>query len=70
VQPYDGKPVLYPLQWPGRGFQYEIIEALRCVARGRIESPLHDHARSLALARLLDEIRRQTAVYYPEETGS
>jgi predicted dehydrogenase len=70
VQRYDGKPLFYPLQWPGRGFQYEITEALNCVAGGRIESPLHDHARSLALARLLDEIRRQTAIYYPGETGS
>lgn len=68
VQLYEGQPDFYPLQWPGRGFQYEIGEALRCVLQGRIESPLHDHARSLALARLLDEIRRQTAIYYPGGT--
>lgn len=67
VHLFDQKPVFYPLDWPGRGFQYEITEALRCLGEKRIESDLHNHQMSLAVARVLDEIRRQTGIVYPGE---
>ena len=67
---YDGKTEYYPCAWEGRGFQYEITEALRCISEGKIESDLHDHQESLVLMRVLDEIRRQTGISYPMEEGS
>lgn len=70
VHLYDHKPVFYPMNWPGRGFQYEIAEALRCLTADRIESDLHTHRMSLTLARVLDKIRRQTGIIYPGEGAS
>lgn len=39
------------------GFEYEIAEAMRCIAAGAIESPLMPHDESLAIAQELDVLR-------------
>jgi len=49
------------------GFEGEIVEAIRCVRSGLIESPAMSHAESLATVALMDEIRRRIGVRYPFE---
>ena len=67
LSPYEGACRQIPCFWPGRGFQYEIEEVIRCLNAGRIESSLHSHAVSLALASLLDRIRKKTGIQYPAD---
>ena len=49
------------------GFEGEIVEAIRCVRAGLIESPAMSHAESLATVALMDEIRQRIGVRYPFE---
>lgn len=49
------------------GFEYEIREAMDCVRAGRLESPLMTHAQSVAVMRIMDEIRRQSELVFPFE---
>lgn len=49
------------------GFEYQIREAMRCRALELIESPLLPHSFSLMMAEIMDEIRRQIGVKYPEQ---
>lgn len=47
------------------GFEYQLIEAARCVRAGLLESPQMPWAESMALARWLDGARRAVGVHYP-----
>ena len=49
------------------GFEYEIAEAMRCIAAGAIESPAVPHADTLATLRLIDALRARLGVRYPFE---
>ncbi|GAA4313742.1 Gfo/Idh/MocA family oxidoreductase [Compostibacter hankyongensis] len=64
---YHGESQTYPCTWEGRGFQYEIAEAGRCLSAGKTESDLHNHAISLSLMSLLDDIRAQAHIRYPAD---
>ncbi|MBO9658157.1 MAG: Gfo/Idh/MocA family oxidoreductase [Chitinophagaceae bacterium] len=61
----EGK-IIYPCSWHGHGMQYETEEVVRCLQEKRLESEDHPHAMSLDLITLLDEIRRQIKVVYPQ----
>lgn len=54
--------------WPlvGRGYSYEMREATRCIQEGLRESPIMPWQDTIAQMELLDEIRRQIGVTYPE----
>ena len=47
------------------GFEYEIAEAMRCIERGDLESPLMPHQESLGIAQELDALRAAAGVRYP-----
>lgn len=49
------------------GFEYEIEEAIRCIAQGRVESPAVPHADTLAVLRQVDAMRRTLGVRFPFE---
>ncbi len=46
------------------GFEYEIIETMRCLDKGLIESPGMSHSFSLGMSRIMDIIRSQCGVVY------
>jgi predicted dehydrogenase len=50
------------------GFEYQILEAQRCIEAGLIESPLMTHKDSLDDLQIMDEIRQQIGLHYPFET--
>ena len=46
---------------------FEAAEVARCIAGGRLESPLRPLADSVATMRVMDEIRRQIGIVFPGE---
>jgi predicted dehydrogenase len=54
-------------RYEGNGLQHEIAEVHRCLQLGLHESPLMPLDETLALARTLDEVRRQIGLVYPGE---
>ncbi len=44
------------------GYEYQVLEAQRCIAEGRVESPLMPHSESLAVMRWLDALRTEWGV--------
>ncbi len=59
----DGAEVLVPHQ----GFVHEIEEAGRCLREGLTESPLIPWSRTIEVMEILDDIRDQLGVLYPNE---
>ncbi|MFN3867001.1 MAG: gfo/Idh/MocA family oxidoreductase, partial [Demequina sp.] len=49
------------------GFQFQAAEVARQVAAGNTESPLHTLDNSLEIMRIMDEVRAQIGVVYPNE---
>lgn len=60
------EPELFAAPHDGDGYQFEAIEVQRCLAEGRRESPLVPHATTLEVMSILDEVRAQVGVVYPE----
>jgi predicted dehydrogenase len=55
-----------PIRGTG-GLAFEAAELARCVADGRLESPILPLAETVAVMRTMDEIRRQVGVAFPGE---
>lgn len=51
------------------GFEGEILEAMRCIRAGLIESPRMPHAETLATLRWMDTLRERMGVRYPFAGG-
>jgi scyllo-inositol 2-dehydrogenase (NADP+) len=66
VSLYDGTNMQYPCEWEGRGFQFEVMEMMRCLDNQEISSPLMSHQSSLDLIETLDDIREQTGIRYKQ----
>jgi predicted dehydrogenase len=49
------------------GFEYQVMEAQRCIKAGLLESPGMTHAASLANMELMDAIRDKIGIRYPFE---
>ena len=56
-----------PLAGNGRGYQPEIEEVERCLRAGLLESPLIQHADTIAILEILDGARAAVGVVYPGE---
>ena len=64
----DGEaPVTIERPFEVNGFEYEIREAMDCVREGRLESSLMTAEQSVAVMRIMDEIRRQNGMRFPFE---
>ncbi|MCL2464545.1 MAG: gfo/Idh/MocA family oxidoreductase, partial [Micrococcales bacterium] len=50
-----------------RTFAHQAAEVARCVAEGATQSPLMPWEGTLAVQRVMDEVRRQIGVVYPGE---
>jgi len=51
--------------WPGRGFQYEVEEVIKCLNEKRIESEIVPHRASLDVIKIMDTVREQLGIIYP-----
>jgi predicted dehydrogenase len=61
------EPQPYQLEKMVNGFEYQIREVSRCLDQGLKESPRLPHSFSLSLSRVMDTIREQCGIRYPEE---
>jgi len=52
----------------GNGYPHEVIETMRCMRAGLIESPRMTHAQTLALMGWLDTMRAQIGLSYPADS--
>lgn len=55
------------LKFDVNGYEYEMIEATSCILNGEIESKVHPHKNSLALCKIMDELRSDWKLKYPFE---
>ena len=52
---------------PGRGMQFQAVEAERLIAAGRIESEILPLSESVSIMATMDQIREQIGLRYPSE---
>lgn len=63
---YDGlKETIVPFNTPYIGYKYEAEEVMRCLENGQKESAIVPHQFSIELMDLMDEIRKQIGLVYP-----
>lgn len=67
IRPNGGEPYEVSIPWEVNGFEYQIREAARCAARGESASGRWTPADSLAVLRLMDEIRRSWGMKFSYE---
>ena len=61
-------PYNYKTMFPGsEGLVYEIDEVVQCLDEGRIESPNYTHNEILSTMKIMDEIRKQMGLRYPQD---
>ncbi|MFU8793502.1 MAG: Gfo/Idh/MocA family protein [Acholeplasmataceae bacterium] len=49
------------------GMEYEILETINCILNHQLESPLMTHDKTLEMMRLMDTLRNQWSLKYPQE---
>jgi predicted dehydrogenase len=59
-------PEDYALNPQGMGYHYEAEEMMRCMEQGKIESPVVPHSYTLQLMSLLDRIREEAGIVFPD----
>lgn len=57
----------YTLSHPINGYEYEAEEVNRCLREGRIESNINPLQSTLEIMKLMDQIREQWGLKYPQE---
>ena len=67
VQIYNGEKREIKPEWAGKGIYFEAEEMTKCMLENRIESELLPHKCSLEVAQVMDEIRNQSNIKYPNE---
>ena len=63
----DGVTTEYLNEYKGHGLREEAAEFARIVRAGEIESPIMKHETTLELMRIMDVVRAQVGVKYPQE---
>lgn len=60
-------PETVSLPLTGNGYNYEAVEVGRCLREGLKESPVMPLSETVAIMRIMDELRRQWGLVYPQE---
>ena len=47
------------------GYEYQVIEARRCIEAGLLESPLMTHDETIYMMKWMDDLRKSWGVVYP-----
>jgi len=58
---------LLAFPFEGNGYQFEAMEAARCMLEGKTESPIMPLSETLTIMQTMDEIRHQLQLKYPME---
>jgi hypothetical protein len=70
VQQTGGKPEVIQIPYEGNGYGYQVREVHDCLRAGKLESDIVPLADTLEIMTLLDEMRAQWGLAYPEEVRS
>ena len=57
----------FDLPTTGIGFSHEILECHQCIRDNSIESAIWSHQNSMDLISILDDVRKQVGLKYPQE---
>lgn len=49
------------------GYEYEVLELMDCIQKGMMECPSMPHAETLRVLRIMDSIRKDWGLVYPQE---
>jgi len=63
----NGEEEVFELPTKGIGFSHEIEECNNCIRNNQIESKLWSHQNSLDLISILDEVRGEVCLIYPQD---
>ena len=47
------------------GYEYQVIEAKRCIESGLTESPMMPHEETISIMKQMDALRKEWGVLYP-----
>ncbi len=61
----SGNETEFPSEHKGNGYNYEAEEAVKCIREGKIQSSLMSWTESLQLIDMLDAIRKECGIFYP-----
>lgn len=62
----DGKIIDITPKYIGNGYNYEADEVMNCIETKKNESSIMSHNKSIELIEILDEIRKQCEIRYPD----
>jgi scyllo-inositol 2-dehydrogenase (NADP+) len=62
----DGKKNTIPLEFIGNGYNYEATAVIQCLEQGKLQSDLMSWDDSLLLIDMLDAIRKEIGLVYPD----
>lgn len=65
-RPYDGPEQVFEAPFRSSGFEYEIGDAMACIAAGRTESSFWGREDTLAIARQIDELHGMWGITAPQ----
>lgn len=60
----------YEFEYNGKGYNFEMIEVMKCLTNGKLESNFMSLEFSRKLINLLDKVREKTGITYPEDNIS
>ena len=63
----DGLVARYEVPEQVNGYEYEFREAVRCIGEGKTEPDSMPHADTLAVMEMMDSLRKEWGVVYPQE---
>lgn len=63
----EQEQVRWEMSYPDGGFQFEIAEVARCLDAREVQSPTLPWTATVEVMEVMDELRRQLAVRYPDE---
>jgi predicted dehydrogenase len=47
------------------GYEYQVLECMKCIRKGLSESPMMPHAETISIMKQMDELRKEWGVEYP-----
>ena len=66
---FDAEATEVSLPFESNGYQFEVMEVNRCIREGKTESDVMPLDETLAIMRVMDEIREQFGLKYPMESS-
>ena len=63
------EPEIVKMPFEDSGYQFEMLEVMRCIEQGRMQSGIMPLTLSLEITKVIDGLRHQWGVVYPSEEG-